>query len=967
LANVKISALPAATTPLAGTEVLPIVQSGTTVKVSVADLTSGRAITASNVTDSALTSGRVTYATTGGLLTDSASLTFNGTILSTPTLNLANALGIAYGGTGQVTANASFNALAPSQTGNSGKYLTTDGTNTSWATNPLGTVTSVSTGTGLTGGPITTSGTISFSNANVGTWAATPSSANLAAAMTDETGTGSLVFNTNPTFIGPFLGTPSSGSLLYCTDYPTSALNGTINLATQVSGTLAVNKGGTGITTLTTGYIPFGAGTSAFNSSSNLFWDNTNTRLGIGTSSPQYALDISSGSTVSSRLQASGSSTDAKSIYTSLGPTGTTVTLWAGTFGSQSAGVITTLTNHPLIFGTFNQTNTMTFGTSGILTVPTLNLTNPLGAAYGGTGATTLTGYVYGNGTGAMTASTTIPTSSLSGTINLTTQVTGTLPVANGGTGVTTSTGSGNNVLSASPTLTGTVAGASLSLSSLTSGRVTYATTGGLLTDSSSLTFDGNNLGIGGTQSYSGYRTLLVQGTNVSNGGVIQIQNSDSSVQSYWLNTSALVNFGSISSTPVGFITGNTERMRITSAGNVGIGTSSPGYQLDVSATGSVTALRIANTANAGVYANWSRPNQSYLMAMDINNNGGTDFSLYNATSSALMYQISSSGNLGLGVTPSAWSQGKAFEFVNSGYGLWNGGSSTYITANMYYNGGFKYANTGSQASNYYQYQGQHIWNIAPSGTAGNAITFTQAMTLDNSGNLGIGVTSPTSRLHIQSDTPVKINNAAGSAETTLIFVDSGATLRLNQFYSTGSNIAFYTNANGGGVTERMRIDSSGNLLVGTTTGGTGITSGITLQPNSGASFQQIGHVTGTASGAQYIGFSYNGGLIANITQSGTTAVLYNTSSDQRLKTNIVDAPSGNIDDIKVRSFDWKSDNSHQTYGMVAQELLGVAPYAVYQPQDTEEMMGVDYSKLVPMMIKEIQDLKQRIATLENK
>lgn len=75
-------------------------------------------------------------------------------------------IGIAYGGTGQTTANAAFNALAPSQTGNSGKYLTTDGTNTSWATNPLGTVTSVSgTGTvnGLTlTGTVTTSGSLTL-------------------------------------------------------------------------------------------------------------------------------------------------------------------------------------------------------------------------------------------------------------------------------------------------------------------------------------------------------------------------------------------------------------------------------------------------------------------------------------------------------------------------------------------------------------------------------------------------------------------------------------------------------------------------------------------------------------------------------------------------------------------------------------------------------------------------------------
>ena len=56
------------------------------------------------------------------------------------------------------------------------------------------------------------------------------------------------------------------------------------------------------------------------------------------------------------------------------------------------------------------------------------------------------------------------------------------------------------------------------------------------------------------------------------------------------------------------------------------------------------------------------------------------------------------------------------------------------------------------------------------------------------------------------------------------------------------------------------------------------------------------------------------------------------------------------------------ADGSHQEHGMVAQELLEVAPYAVHQPTNPEEMMGVDYSKLVPMMIKEIQDLRARLA-----
>jgi len=81
---------------------------------------------------------------------------------------LTGTIDIANGGTGQTTANGAFNALAPSQTGNTGKYLTTNGTDTSWATNPLGTVTSVAatagTGISVTGSPITTSGTLNITN-----------------------------------------------------------------------------------------------------------------------------------------------------------------------------------------------------------------------------------------------------------------------------------------------------------------------------------------------------------------------------------------------------------------------------------------------------------------------------------------------------------------------------------------------------------------------------------------------------------------------------------------------------------------------------------------------------------------------------------------------------------------------------------------------------------------------------------
>ena len=173
-----------------------------------------------------------------------------------------------------------------------------------------------------------------------------------------------------------------------------------------------------------------------------------------------------------------------------------------------------------------------------------------------------------------------------------------------------------------------------------------------------------------------------------------------------------------------------------------------------------------------------------------------------------------------------------------------------------------------------------------------------------------------------------------------------------------------------------MTLDSSGSLLVGTTGaqyGGKlavwGSNSYIfEVRADSGSTACAIMNQNNGASGTRnMILFRYASAGVGTI-QVTSSSTLYNTSSDQRLKSNIVDASSASddIDAIQVRSFDWKSDGSHQKYGMVAQELQAVAPEAVSAPEDSDEMMGVDYSKLVPMMIKEIQSLRARVQQLEN-
>ena len=169
-----------------------------------------------------------------------------------------------------------------------------------------------------------------------------------------------------------------------------------------------------------------------------------------------------------------------------------------------------------------------------------------------------------------------------------------------------------------------------------------------------------------------------------------------------------------------------------------------------------------------------------------------------------------------------------------------------------------------------------------------------------------------------------------------------------------------------------MRIvGASGHVLVGCTTTGFagGTNTGIYLTNNTGGGggIHIINNSNNTATNVVTF-YGYNGSQTGSISTYVNTTN-YNTSSDARLKENIADADDAAslIDAIKVRKFDWKLNNSHQRYGMVAQELVTVAPEAVSQQAHPDDLMGVDYSKLVPMLIKALQELTARAAQLEGK
>ena len=326
--------------------------------------------------------------------------------------------------------------------------------------------------------------------------------------------------------------------------------------------------------------------------------------------------------------------------------------------------------------------------------------------------------------------------------------------------------------------------------------------------------------------------------------------------------------------------------------------------------------------------------------------------------------------NLGLGVTPSAWSSGKVLEIGNTGNSVWgNSTANFYLTENAYYNGGWKYASSNGAAT-YQMLTNSHIWSIAASGTAGNAITFTQAMTLDASGNLGVGTTSPVfsdgSGVHLQRAgvatyrTYNSSSTAAGEfrADATGTAIDCRG-LEVFRVLTGGS--------------ERARITSGGDFVVGKAatgvgTQGFGVYSTGDFEANAGNN--PAGYLNRT-----------NDGTILSIRRSGTTvgtisvtttATAYNTSSDYRLKENIqpMTGALAKVQALKPCTYNWKADGS-EGEGFIAHELAEVAPQAVTGEKDAVDAdgnpvyQGIDTSFLVATLTAALQEAVAEINSLK--
>ena len=236
------------------------------------------------------------------------------------------------------------------------------------------------------------------------------------------------------------------------------------------------------------------------------------------------------------------------------------------------------------------------------------------------------------------------------------------------------------------------------------------------------------------------------------------------------------------SATISGDLTVDTSTLKVDSANNrVGIGTASPSSVLTLknpAVSGEQTILNIQN--GTGVTSitklTYNQDTDALRLINETAYSGATLQLGVNGTD----LTIDQSGNLGLGVTPSAWATTfnvKAFQ--TAGGSLFNFSNTVIsLTQNSFYNtsGGYSYANNGF-ASEYYQMDGKHIWRTAASGTAGNAVTFTQAMTLDASGNLLVGVTSANASggvLQLKSGITFPATQVASSDANTLDDYEEG-------------------------------------------------------------------------------------------------------------------------------------------------------------------------------------------------
>jgi hypothetical protein len=397
----------------------------------------------------------------------------------------------------------------------------------------------------------------------------------------------------------------------------------------------------------------------------------------------------------------------------------------------------------------------------------------------------------------------------------------------------------------------------------------------------------------------------------------------------------------------------------ITGTGLVGVGTDSPNFTngngLEIERAG-IATLRLTDTGSGGKsFELFSDDGTGYQIK-----GLGSAMPIIFSTVGAERMRLDQSGNLGIGgVAADPQGFGRAVHIegaTNSALYLRDTGNANYGYI------GFIGGATNKMTLNSYQ---GYLSLTTGAGLEGVRISETGVT------NIGMTATTGAATVRIGS-----VGNASANGTGNLEFVNSSSykSWKISAGGTPAGTLAFTRSGSSGGdnwSTEIMRLNADGHLLVGTTDSAphdNTSSNGISLSP-SGVDVAVSGgetlYLNRMGSDGRTVNFRKAGVFVAGIDVT-SSAVTYNTSSDQRLKENIQDAEDAGskIDAIKVRQFDWKVNGTHQDYGLIAQELHTVAPEAVSGDANSEEMMGVDYSKLVPMIIKAVQEQQEQIELL---
>jgi hypothetical protein len=373
--------------------------------------------------------------------------------------------------------------------------------------------------------------------------------------------------------------------------------------------------------------------------------------------------------------------------------------------------------------------------------------------------------------------------------------------------------------------------------------------------------------------------------------------------------------------------------------GNVGIGTTSPGFPLDVQSTGvgSLIAARIYRSDGSQALLRIGNSTSGSASSAPAFGSDANDAVVY--TNNAEAMRITSDGALLVGKSTA------------------DSGATAGIETND--NGRLNATRNGSIAG---------VFNRLTSD--GDIVQFRKdGATVGSIGNVGANV-------YIASQGAAKYvlyNSAFAAADDNSR--DLGlSSQRFKDLYLSGGLRGDTTFKNNAGTTEYARFDSIGNLLVGKTS------SSLTT---SGVEFSPLGKILATRSSAQAANFSRTTtagavvGFFSGATEVGTVSVTgsstsYNTSSDYRLKedTQPMVGASDRVLSLKPVNFAWKTDGS-RTDGFIAHEAQAVVPEAVTGEKDAvdadgnPEYQGIDQSKLVPLLTAALQEALQKIETLE--